>query len=257
MSTANAYLTVRGIDVDVVYKDIKHLHIGVYPPLGRVRVAAPQRFDDEQVRLAVIQRLSWIKRQRQQLQGAARQSQREMVTGESHYVWGVRHRLKVIEHEGPRRVEVQGNRLVMYVPPELDVEGRRRLLENWQRQQLRARIPCLILRWEPAIGRKVDHWQIRRMKTKWGSCNPEAGRVWFNVELAKKNPLCLEYIVVHEMTHLLERNHGERFTKLMNGFLPDWRRRRDELNGAPLAYEEWTPEPKHQATRRDQVASSL
>lgn len=250
MSTANSYLTIRGISVDVVYKDIKNLHIGVYPPLGRVRVAAPHRLDEEEIRLAVIQRLPWIKRQRERLRGAARQSQREMVTGESHYVWGTRHRLQVIEREGRPKVEVQGSRLVMEVPPRTDPDVRRHLLENWQRRQLRARIPALIAQWEPAIGRTVAQWQIRRMKTKWGSCNSDARRVWLNLELAKKHPLCLEYILVHEMTHLLERKHGERFTKLMDGFLPDWRSRRDELNGAPLAHEEWTSTPR--ATREEE-----
>jgi predicted metal-dependent hydrolase len=242
MSTANAYLTVRGIDIDVVYKDIKHLHIGVYPPLGRVRVAAPERLDEEHIRLAVIQRLAWIKRQRQQLRGAARQSPREMVTGESLYVWGIRHRLKVIERQGPRQIEMQGTRLIMYLPRGTDTPSRQRLLQGWQREQLRARIPALIAQWEPVVGRRVERWHIRRMKTKWGSCNADAGRIWFNLELAKKHPLSLEYIVVHEMTHLLERTHGDRFTKLMDGFMPDWRVRRDALNGAPLSHEEWTSE---------------
>src|ERR1700747_2521069 len=114
MSTANAYITVRGINIDVVYKNIQNLHIGVYPPIGRVRVAAPERLDEDQIRLAIIQRLPWIKRQRQQLQEAARQSPREMVTGESHYVWGRRHRLKVIERPGRPHVEVDADRLLMY-----------------------------------------------------------------------------------------------------------------------------------------------
>ena len=240
MSTASACLTVRGIRVDVVYKDIKNLHIGVYPPLGRVRVAAPKRLDDEHVRLAVIQRLSWIKRQRQQLQDAARQSQREMVTGESHYVWGVRYRLKIVERPGKRQVKLEGDRLIMCVPAGTDTDARRRLLDEWHRDQLRARIPGLIERWEPKVGRQVAHWQIKRMKTKWGSCSPDAARLWFNVELAKKHPLYLEYIVVHEMTHLLERNHGEHFTALMDRFLPRWRALRDQLNNAPLSHEEWS-----------------
>src|SRR6266487_888547 len=124
MSTASGYLTVRGINVDVVYKDIKNLHIGVYPPVGRVRVAAPTSLDEEQIRLAVIQRLPWIKRQRQQLQDAARQSPREMVTGESHYVWGARHRLKVIERPGRPHVEVDGSRLLMYVPEGTETRNR-------------------------------------------------------------------------------------------------------------------------------------
>ncbi len=240
MSTANAYLNVRGITVDVVYKDIKHLHLGVYPPIGRVRVAAPRHLDDDQVRLAVIRRLPWIKQQRARLQATERQSQREMVTGESHYVWGTRYRLKVLERPGRAHVELDGNKLLLYVPPGTDGEARRRLLEGWQRQQLRLRIPDLIARWEPIVGRQVPRWSIRRMKTKWGSCNRGTGHMWFNLELAKKHPLCLEYIVVHEMAHLLERHHGDRFTTLMDSLLPDWRARRDQLNGAPLAAEEWT-----------------
>jgi predicted metal-dependent hydrolase len=240
MSTASDYLTVRGINVDVVYKDIKNLHIGVYPPLGRVRVAAPRRLDEEHIRLAVIQRLSWIRRQRKQLQDAARQSPREMVTGESHYVWGVRHRLKVVERPGHPHVELDGERLLLYVPESTDTPARLKLLRVWQRRQLRLAIPAFIETWEPAIGRTVPRWSIQRMKTKWGSCSRENGHIRFNLELAKKHPRCLEYIVVHEMAHLLERGHGERFTKLMDGFLPDWRSRRDELNDAPLADERWT-----------------
>jgi predicted metal-dependent hydrolase len=239
MSTTNASLVVRGINIDVIYKDIKNLHIGVYPPTGRVRVAAPERLDEEHIRLAVIQRLPWIKRQRQQLQDAARQSHREMVNGESHYVWGNRHRLKIIERPGRAHVEVDGDRLLMYVPEGIHTDARIKLLQDWQRKQLRVAIPPLIALWEPIIGREVPRWSVRRMKTKWGSCNRETGHIWFNLELAKKHPLSLQYIVVHEMTHLLERNHGERFTKLMDGFMPGWRTRRDELNSAPLADEQW------------------
>lgn len=239
MSTANAYLTVRGIDIDVIYKDIKNLHIGVYPPLGRVRVAAPLRLDDDRVRLAVIQRLPWIKKQREQLRKAERQTKREMVTGESHYVWGVRRRLKVIERPGRAHVEIDGGRLLLYVPEGTDEDERLSVLQRWYREQLRARIPALVAQWEPIIGRTVPKWSIRRMKTKWGSCNRETGHIWFNVELAKKHPDCLEYIVVHEMTHLLERNHGQRFTKLMDKHMPDWRSRRERLNDAPLAEEDW------------------
>lgn len=239
MSTGSAYLTVRGIDVDVIYKDIKNLHIGVYPPMGRVRVAAPSRLDDEQVRLAVIQRLPWIKRQRAELREAPRQSEREMVTGESHYVWGVRRRLKVVQRPGRAHIEVDGDRLVLYAPPELSTEKRREVLDQWYRHQLRSTLPELIAKWEAELDVSVPKWSIRRMKTKWGSCSRETKHIWFNVELAKKHPDCLEYIVVHEMAHYFERNHGERFTKLMDGRLPDWRTRRDQLNGAPLADEEW------------------
>jgi predicted metal-dependent hydrolase len=239
MSTSSAYLTVRGIDIDVVYKNIKHLHIGVYPPAGRVRVAAPERLDDDAVRLAIVQRLPWIRRQRKELANADRQSMREMVTGESHYVWGLRKRLKVVERPGRAHIEIDGERLVLFVPAAASPEQRRTVLDRWYREQLRTSIPDLIAKWEAQLDVTVPKWTIRKMKTKWGSCNRETHNVWFNVELAKKHPDCLEYIVAHELTHYFERAHGARFTALMDQHLPDWRVRRDELNGSPLAEEEW------------------
>lgn len=241
MSTAST-LTIRGIEIDVIYKDIKHLHIGVYPPAGRVRVAAPTRMDDDQVRLAVIQRLPWIKRQRATFQAAERQSEREMVTGESHYVWGIRRRLKVVERPGGAHIEIDGERLVLYVPADTSVQKRREHLAQWHRAQLRHVLPGLIAKWEQELGVAVPKWTIRRMKTKWGSCNRETRHIWLNVELAKKHPDCLEYILVHEMTHYFERNHGEKFTKLMDQHLSDWRSRRDQLNATPLADEQWVAE---------------
>lgn len=239
MNTASGTLTVRGIKVDVVRKDIRNLHIGVYPPFGRVRVAAPTRFNDDQVRLAVIRRLSWIKRQRHQFQDASRQSAREMVSGESHFVWGNRLRLKVIERPGRPHVEIDGDRLLLFVPEASDKDARTKALQAWQRSELRRALPPLISKWEPIIGRSVPQWGIKRMKTKWGSCNRETGRLWFNLELAKKHPLNLEYVVVHEMAHLLERNHGDGFAKLMDSLMTDWRARRNDLNAAPLADEAW------------------
>ncbi|MFT4245484.1 MAG: SprT family zinc-dependent metalloprotease [Micrococcaceae bacterium] len=239
MSTTNVKLTISGIDVDVIYKNIKNLHIAVYPPIGRVRVSAPSRLDDEQVRLAVINRLSWIKRQREALSSVQRQSEREMVTGESHYVWGVRLRLKVVERLGKSHIEVDGDRLLLYVPTNTTAEQRRQYLDKWYREQLRQVIPSLINTWEEKLGVTVLQWTIRRMKTKWGSCNRETKHIWLNVELAKKHPDCLEYILVHELTHYDERLHGERFTKLMDARLPDWKKQQKQLSDAPLAEEKW------------------
>jgi len=240
MNTANAYLTVAGINVDVVYKNIKNMHISVYPPIGRVRVAAPDRLDEDAIRLAVVQRLPWIKKQREQLQTAERQSQREMVTGESHYVWGQRLRLKLIDVAGRPHIDAVGSKLQLSVPPGMDDAHRRKLLESWYRKQIKVALPPLIEKWEAIIGLKVNAWTVRRMKTKWGSCNPDSASLWFNIELAKKHPGCLEYIVVHEMTHFRERTHNDRFVELMDKHLPNWRATRDELNGAPLAEEDWS-----------------
>lgn len=238
MSIASAYLSVGGLDIDVIYKNIKHLHIAVYPPMGRVRVAAPLRLDDDAIRLAVTQRLSWIKKQRKRLQETERQSERKMLSGESHYVWGRRLRLKVSEKSRGTTVSVAGNRLVIESSsPSANITGR--ALENWYRAELNEAIVPLIEKWEPKIGRKVPKYSVRKMKTKWGSCNRTTGHIWFNIELAKKNPRCLEYLVVHEMTHLIEPSHDENFTALMDKFMPNWRNIRDELNDAPLAEEDW------------------
>ena len=149
-------------------------------------------------------------------------------------------RLKVVERPGRAHIEIDGDRLLLYVAAEArQPNNAAQLLDRWYREQLREAIPELIATWEQQLEVSVPKWTIRRMKTKWGSCNRETRHIWFNVELAKKHPDCLEYIVVHEMTHYLERNHGERFTKLMDGFMPDWRSRRDQLNAAPLAEETW------------------
>lgn len=240
MSTASAYLTVSGIGVDVVYKDIKNLHIGVYPPNGRVRVAAPERLDDETVRLAIVQRLPWIKRRTEQLRNAERQSAREMVTGESHYLWGNRLRLHVVETDGRPSVEVRGSRLCLSVPVGTSAADGQGILDAWYRKQLKTAVPDLIKKWEPIVGVSVGGCTIRRMKTKWGSCSPASGRISLNLELAKKHPGCLEYLLVHEMTHLHERRHNEGFKELLSSYLQDWQARRDLLNQAPLAHEEWS-----------------
>lgn len=240
MSTASAYLTVGDLGVDVVYKDIKNLHISVYPPIGRVRVAAPNRTTEDTIRLAIVQRLPWIKRQREQLQNADRQTAREMVSGETHYVWGRRYRLDVSRTSGKHRVEPNGQTLWVITPSGSDAEDRRATLDRWYRRELKAAVPALLEKWQPVIGVEVSSIVVRRMKTKWGTCITRSRTMWLNPELAKKHPRCLEYLVVHELTHLLERGHGERFVALMDQFLPDWRARRDELNEAPLAAEDWS-----------------
>lgn len=241
MTTERKFVEVRGITVEVVRKPIKHLHLGVYPPAGRVRVAVPMRIDDEAVRLAVITRLSWIRKRQQVFLEQARQSQREMLTGESHYVWGERHRLQVIEQAGGPRVWLERNhRLVVQVRQGTPAHERRALLDRWYRAALKEAIPTLIAKWEPMVSERVTAWGVKRMKTKWGSCNADARRIWLNLELAKKPRECLEYVLVHEMVHLLERRHNDHFRDLMDSLMPTWRLLRGELNRAPLAHEDWT-----------------
>ena len=227
--------------MEVVRKDIKNLHLGVYPPNGRVRAAVPLRLDDEAVRLAIISRLGWIRRQQERFEQQVRQSQREMVTGESHYFQGRRYRLDVIEQNGPAGVRLR-NRTTMElrVRPGTDRDKREVVLHRWYRQWLREQIPQLIATWEPVVGVIVADWGIKKMKTRWGTCNIEARRIWLNLELAKKPVSCLEYILVHEMIHFIERHHDERFRESMDTLMPQWRLHRDELNRAPLAHEDWT-----------------
>jgi len=226
--------------VEVVHKDIKNLHVGVYPPSGRVRVAAPLRLDDEAVRLAVVSRLGWIRRQQAAFVEQVRQSEREIVTGESHFFAGHRYRMDVIEsNESPKVKLLNNTTMELRVRPGTSRDGRDAVLQKWYRAKLKEQLPKLIAKWEPVVGVSVVDARIKRMKTRWGSCNAEAGRIWLNLELVKKPAACLEYILVHEMVHFLERHHNDRFRELLEAAMPTWRLHREELNRAPLAHEAW------------------
>jgi len=227
--------------VEVVRKDIKNLHVGVYPPSGRVRVAAPLRLDDDAVRLAVISRLGWIRRRQAEFAEQDRQSQREFVTGESHYFLGRRYRLDLVEHDGPPSIHrVNNTAMELRVRPGTTPAKREALLQKWYRGRLRELLPPLLVKWERKVGVKVAEVRIKRMKTRWGSCNAAAGRIWLNLELAKKPSACLEYLLVHEMVHLIERHHTDRFRQYMDRSMPQWRLHRDELNRTPLSHETWS-----------------
>ncbi len=233
-------IRIGALSIEVVRKDIKNLHLGVYPPNGRVRVAAPLFVDDDAVRLAVIDKLGWIKRQKAKFVEQPRQSRREMVNGESHYFLGKRYRLRVHHLDAPPKVAMRGvASMDLFVRPGASAAQREGALLQWYRAQLKELIPWLLIKWQRALGVKANAWGVKKMKTKWGSCNPATSSLWFNLELAKKPPQCLEYIVVHELVHLLERHHGDQFVALMDKFLPDWRARRDLLNAGTLGYEQW------------------
>ena len=240
MITDRKRIEVGGIAIEVVHKDIKNLHVGVYPPTGRVRVAAPLRLDDEAVRLAVVSRLKWIRRQQASFTQQDRQSEREMVTGESHYFQGRRYLLDVIAHDGPHVIRLSNNSAMeMRIPRGSEREARDAALQKWYRTQLQNQLPSLLAKWESRTGIRVAEVRIKRMKTRWGSCTAGARRIWLNLELAKKPASCLEYILVHEMVHFVERHHSERFRNLLETLMPTWRTLRDELNRAPLAHETW------------------
>jgi len=234
-------LVIDGLTVDVVRKPIRNLHLGVYPPHGRVRVAAPQSMDDEAVRLAVISKHAWIKRQQNHFKSQVRQSPREYIYRESHYHFGHRYLLNVIEQEGPARVVIRNKTVLdLYIPDGSDTQKRERVMNEWYRSELRGCIPAIIRMWEPVLGVEVGFYGIKKMKTKWGSCNNRASRIWINLELAKKPVTCLEYIVVHEMVHLLYRHHDDNFRDILDRVMPQWQLHRDELNRAPLGHATWS-----------------
>lgn len=225
-------LTIGDIQVEVIRKDIKNMHLSVHPPNGRVRLAVPVRIDEDSIRFFAISKLSWIKKQQDKFRRQERIPPRRYVSGECHYVAGQRYRLNIIETTiGKQRVEKRNNDyLDLYVRPGGDEGTRERIMQEFYRSHLKKEIPAYVAEWEPIIGVAVKEWKIKRMKTKWGTCNPTAKRIWINLELAKKNPRCLVYIIVHEMVHLLERQHNDRFKAYMDQFLPDWRSVKEELS---------------------------
>ncbi len=241
MSIERSQIVVNGLPIQIVRKAIKNLHLGVYPPDGRVRVAAPLAVTDRAVRLAVTGKLGWIKRQQARFETQPRQSKREMVTGETHYFLGRRYRLGVVLHDAPARVVIRNRSFIdLHVRLGYGSESRARLMQGWYRQQLKALIPPLLQKWEKALGVQAADWAIKKMKTKWGTCNAAARRIWLNLELAKKPIQCLEYVLVHELVHLLERHHNDRFISIMNRYLPQWRAHRQLLNSEPLAHDTWS-----------------
>jgi hypothetical protein len=227
------------IDVDVVRKDIRNVHLSVHPPTGRVRIAAPERMSLDTVRVFAIAKLPWIKKQQSKLREQERESPREYIDRESHYVWGRRYLLKVIEGNGRASVEVNHGWLVLRVREGTNRARRQALLEEWHREQLRQAVPALIEKWEKLLGVSVRRCFVQRMKTKWGSCNDRAESIRLNTELARKPRECLEYIVLHEMVHLLEPSHNERFFALMDQFMPKWQFYREALNRLPVRHENW------------------
>ena len=227
------------ITVDVVLKNIKNVHLSVHPPNGRVTVSAPSRMDIDTIRVFTISKLGWIRKQQQKLRDQERETPREYLERESHYVWGKRYLLAIAEHDRPPAVTLEHHRLRLRVRPETSEEKRAAIVEAWYREELKRAVPDLIAKWEPVLGVAVAHFFVQRMKTRWGSCNPETRSIRLNTDLAKKPPDCLEYIVVHEMTHLLEPTHNARFIALMDQFMPNWQYYRQKVNRLPVRHEDW------------------
>ena len=227
-------LKIGSIDIEIHRKDVKNLNITVHPPLGDVRVSAPLSMSETAVRMAIIGRLTWIKKQQADFNEQRRQSKREMMSGESHYLWGKHYRLNVIERHGKHVSKKHGHWLDLYVSPNSTVENRRKVIEEFYRSELKIALDELLVEWQKRLQVKMNAYGIRKMKTKWGSCNTDAARTLFNLELAKKPYECLEYIVVHELVHLLVRTHNDEFKALMDLHVPDWKQRKALLKDQPL-----------------------
>jgi predicted metal-dependent hydrolase len=233
-------LELGGVMLAVRKKDIKNVHLSVYPPMGRVSISAPMRMSLETIRVFAISKLGWIRRQQKLLQEQERESQREYINRESHYVWGRRYLLKVVEEAAPPSIRIRHDRLILHVRPGADASVRGEVMSGWYRDLLREEVSALIKTWELRLGVRAGRVFIQQMKTKWGSCNPAIRSLRVNTELAKKPKECLEYIVLHEMVHLLERKHGPRFVEQMDRHMPSWREVRNLLNRLPARHESWS-----------------
>lgn len=233
-------LDLGSLRVDVVRKDIKNVHLSVYPPTGRVRIAAPAWMELDAIRLFAINKLAWIKQQQKKLRAQERETPREYLERESHYVWGRRYLLQIIEKDARPSVTLTHRHLQLQVRPGTDAKKREAVLADWYRDNLKRALPALLAKWQPTVGVRAEHCYVQHMKTKWGSCNPVTRNIRLNTELAKKPPECLEYIVVHELLHLREPTHNDRFVAWMTKLMPHWQDHRDKLNRLPVRNEQWS-----------------
>jgi len=237
----NSYLQLGSIEALVVRKPIKNLHLSVLPPAGRVRITAPEYMKDDAIRTFISTRLTWIKKQQSKFATQERQTEREYVSGESHYFFGKRYRLEVVYEDDTPRVSVKGNsKIILRVRQKSTREKREKVMTEWYRKELRTVVDRVMSKWQKKIGIQVGSWRIKKMKTRWGTCNQKAGRIWLNLELAKKPIACIEYVVVHELLHLIEKRHNERFVNLLTKYLPKWRSQKEELNRFILSHEKWS-----------------
>ena len=225
--------------IAVERKPVAHVHLSVYPPAGCVRMVAPAHLSDQALRAFAIRKLPWIRSHQAKLLAQERETPRNLINRESHQVWGRRYLMRVVEHNAPPTIDLRPTRLILSVRPGTDAAARAAILAAWYREQLRERVTPLLATWEDRLGVHSHHLYVQRMKTRWGSCNPTARTIRLNTELAKKPVECLEYILVHELMHLLEPTHNARFTDLLDRHLPAWSNRRDLLNRLPVRHEDW------------------
>ena len=240
MNIRLSYEKIGNLTVEIIKKDIKNLHLGVYPPKGRVRVAAPLSTSDESIRLFVISKMLWIKKQEKFFLSQPRQTARKYVSGETHYIFGKAYRLRVINSDvGTKLVISKKSYIDLYVKSNTTVQQKAKIFENYYRSELRKLIFKIVSKWEKKVGVKTHELKIRKMKTRWGTCNSEDKRIWLNLELAKKPFHCIDYVLVHELIHLKEKKHSKEFLHLLQNAYPNWQEHKDELNHSMLSHSEW------------------
>ncbi len=232
-------IEIGDIAIAVERKDVRNVHLSVHPPNGRVTLVAPTATRLEVARAYAISKLGWIRDQQAKLRGQARETPRQFVERESHYLWGRRYLLSVAERDAKPSVTLDHRRITLTIRPGTSPSGRDAAMHEWHKSLLHRAVPGLIGQWEPRLGVRVERYFLQRMKTKWGSCNHRARNIRLNTELVKKPKDLLEYVVVHELVHLIEPTHSERFLALMNRHYPAWREARAELNELPLAAAVW------------------
>jgi len=223
-------MIVSGVEIEVIKKNIKNMHLSVLPPMGNVRISAPLKASDETIKLFAITKIGWVKKQIEKFENQPRQSEREYVSGESHYIWGQRYRMEIKHIKTANKVEIKVNKLILSVRVNSTQQQRENVMNEWYRAEIKKKLPQLIDKWESIIGVRTSQVGVKKMLTRWGTCNADAKRIWVNLQLAKKPVQCLEYIIVHELVHLLEKNHTTVFVSYMDKFLPNWRVVKDELN---------------------------
>ncbi len=232
-------INILGIDCHIIRKDIKNVHLNVHPPFGLVSISVPTNMEIKLIEMFIISKISWIKKQQKEFIEQARETSREFIERESHYLWGQRYLLEIVEKDTQPLITLNHSTIQLIIRPNTNIERRQEIFAQWYRENLREKALPLIEKWEKTLGVKVNQLFIQQMKTRWGSCTHDRGYIRLNTELAKKQPQCLEFIVVHEMIHLIEPTHNKRFKALMNLHLPNWQLYQQELNSAMLSAEAW------------------
>lgn len=240
MNINSCLLQIGAMEVLVIRKPIKNLHLSILPPSGKIRVSSPLQMKDDAIRTLIATRIPWIRKQQKKFVGQQRQTPRQYISGESHYFLGNHYRLEVVYVNKPPQVNLKGNtKIILQVRPKSTIKKREEVMADWYRKELQKIVSVLLDKWQNKIGVNANSWVIKRMKTRWGTCNQRAKRIWLNLELAKKPLMCIEYVTIHELVHLIERKHNAKFIELMTSHLPKWRSAKEQLNALILAPEKW------------------